>query len=230
VIASVHLADVGARSALGILGRRSPSAKSVSGLRNANLALATPLSPSLRRVPRLGRTALIAFWDDDAALDGFLNDHPLAKKLADGWHLRLAPLRAHGTWPGLPDDVPKGRTVEQDGPAAVLTLGRLRLTQTLRFMRASVKAEAAALEAPGRIWATAMARPPFVATCSLWESTDALSTYAYGQRGLGHPDAIAAQAEKDFHKQSAFIRFRPYGAQGSLAGQNPLAEAWMATV
>ena len=38
--------------------------------------------------------------------------------------------------------------------------------------------------------ATALARPPFVATCSLWESTRDLATYAYGARQAAHPDAM----------------------------------------
>ena len=82
------------------------------------------------------------------------------------------------------------------------------------------------VDAPGLIWATAMARPPFVATCSLWESTDALSAYAYGGDDPAHPDAIATDRAKPFHHRSAFIRFRPYASQGSLGGRNPLAARW----
>ena len=78
--------------------------------------------------------------------------------------------------------------------------------------------------APGLIWATGLARPPFLATCSLWEDTRSLSTYAYGHSDPRHSDAITAQAKKDFHHESAFIRFRPYGVHGSLAGRNPLQE------
>ena len=166
----------------------------------------------------------MSLWDDDVALDRFQAEHPLAKKFAEGFHVRLEPLRAYGSWPGLPADVPTERSVDYDGPAVVLTLGRLRLTQTVRFLRTSGKAEAKVVRAPGLIWATALARPPFLATCSLWEDTRALSTYAYGHSDPRHSDAINAQAAKDFHHQSAFIRFRPYGAHGSLSGRNPLRE------
>jgi hypothetical protein len=226
VIASVHIADVGARSALEIL-RRAPRADSIRGLRQANVAIAAPLSQSRRPPPDLGRVALIAFWDDDDDLDRFLATHRLAARLGEGWHARLEPVRRWGSWPGLPDSVTTTRAVDQDGPLAVLTLGRLRLTQTVRFLRVSGKAEASALASPGLIWATALARPPFVATCSLWSATRALSTYAYGQRDPGHPDAIAAHAQKPFHHESAFIRFRPYGSEGALDGRNPLPANWM---
>ena len=142
MIASVHVADVGGRAAVGIV-RKAPKPASTPGLRHANVALTAPLSASVRPSPDVGRAALVAFWDDDAALDRFLGEHKLAKALAGGWRVRLAPLRAHGTWPGLPDDVPRQRTVEHDGPAAVLTLGRLRFSQAPRFFRTSAKAEGA---------------------------------------------------------------------------------------
>src|SRR5207253_1081781 len=108
--------------------------------------ITAPLSAALLGKPDFGRVALVAFWDDDEALDRFLADHPMARELAGGWHVRLAPLRAFGGWPGLPSNTPTSRVVEHDGPVAALTLGRLRLSQTLRFLRASAKAEARALD------------------------------------------------------------------------------------
>ena len=225
MIATVHLADVGPRSALAIT-RKSPPAGSIPGLRHANVAVAAPLGGSVFPSPQFGRAALVAFWDDDAAVDRFLNDHPLAAKFASGWHVRLAPLRAHGTWPGLPrEEVPTDRRVDHEGPVGVLTLGRPRASQLIRFLRTSAKAEASVVIAPGLKWATGLAKPlSFVATCSLWESSKAAATYAYGHSQPAHPDAIATDDAKPFHHESAFIRFRPYAAQGHLDGKNPLPE------
>ena len=88
--------------------------------------------------------------------------------------VRLAPLRAFGTWPGLPRDIPKRRHVEHEGPVAVLTLGRPRASQPIRFLRTSAKAENSAVVAPGLTWATGSpGRSRSCATCSLWESTRA---------------------------------------------------------
>lgn len=226
MLASVHVADVGARHALGFMAK-TPKPSEVRGLRHANVGLAAPLSGSLLPPLELGRVGLVAFWDDETALDAFLATHRRAAALSEGWSSRLEPLRAFGSWPGLPADVPTARATEYDGPAIVLTLGRLRLSQAPRFLRTSAKAEARVVEAPGVTWATGLARPPFVATCSLWESTRALSTYAFGRSEPAHSDAIAEGQAKAFHHQSAFIRFRPYGAQGHLDGKNPLAQNWV---
>jgi len=223
VIASVHVADLGVRRALPVL-RRAPDPRSTPGLRYAKVALAAPLRSSLLPAPDLGRPALVAFWDDDDALNRFLADGREAAPFAPGWHVRLEPLRAFGSWPGLPTDLPVSRAVDYDGPTVVLTLGRLRITQALRFLRTSAKAEAAVIAAPGLIWATGLGRPPFVATCSLWESAHAASTYAYGPKGSAHPSAITNDRARPFHHESAFVRFRPYGSEGRLVGKNPLPE------
>ena len=227
MIASVHVADVGIPRTLRFL-RRAPRPGSVPGLRHADVAFAAPLGGSLLPSPDLRRVALVAFWDADEDVDRFLGDSPVAEALAGGWHMRLSPLRLWGSWPGVPDDLPRSRHVEHEGPAAVLTLGRLRLPQAPRFIRTSAQAEARAVEAPGMIWGTGLTRPPFVATCSLWSSTEALTTYAYGREHPAHTAAIAADRARAFHHRSAFIRFRPYASEGRLVGRNPLAEAWLA--
>ena len=217
MIATVNIADLGARSTLRSL-RHRPSPADVPGLRWLGTAIAAPLAS--RRPPGLRRSVLIAFWDDEAAAAAFAAGHPLGARYADvGFGAVLRPLRAFGTWPGLPDDLPRARRVEHDGPVLVTTLGRLRMTQAPRFFRASRPAERSALAADGFVWGTAAARPPFVATVSLWSSDDAAATYAYGgDPDAGHPGAITKQRRKDFHHESAFIRYAPLATTGSVRG------------
>lgn len=217
---TVHIADLGPARAIGTLAR-PPRPDAHAGLRHADVAVAAPLRETSAAVPQPGRVALISFWRDRQSADAFCEWG--AGDFADGWHAVLEPLRAHGSWPGLPGDLHRGRTTEHRGPSVVLTLGRLRLSQARRFLRTSAGAEQAAVESPGMVWGTALARPPFVATCSLWESTEALSDYAYGRSAEPHPQAIAADRDEGFHRRSAFVRFRPLEVGGSLSGRNPLA-------
>ncbi|HEV7524833.1 MAG TPA: spheroidene monooxygenase [Acidimicrobiia bacterium] len=226
MLASVHIADLGLGRALGLIAK-GPARIQADGLRNANLGLAAPLGGGLAPKPQLGRVALITMWDDDEALDRFVASSPIAHAFAGGWHTRLRPLRTHGSWPGLPDDLPHSRAVDGDEPVAVLTLGRLRWPRLGPFLRSSAKAGDRAVDAPGLIWATGLARPPFFATCSLWESAAASAGYAYGA-GDAHHDAIAAGRAKPFHHQEAFVRFRPYSFGGHLDGRNPLGATSLA--
>jgi hypothetical protein len=225
MLASVHIADVGVPASLGQLPR-APRAARVDGLRWSMLALAAPLGPEVRPRPDLRRLGFVGFWDDEGALDRFEQTHPLAARLAGGFSVRLDPLRSFGTWPGLPTDLPRSRSVGHDGPVAALTLGRLRLTQGLRFLRTSARAEGEVVNADGLTWATGFGRPPYVSTFSMWRDTEAISSYAYGTSPHAHPDAIAADRQQPFHHQSAFVRFRPYAMRGSLQGTNPLSERW----
>ena len=186
------------------------------------MASSGPLRKSSVPALQPRRIAAVSFWESREAADRWAADNADAP-IMSGWRAVLEPLRAFGAWPGLPADIAHSRTTAYAGPSVVLTLGRVRASQFLRFLRTSKPAEQAALAAPGMLWGTAMARPPFVATCSLWESTQALKDYAYGGGDEPHPTAIAADRKKGFHHQSAFVRFKPLAVEGSLAGRNPLS-------
>ncbi|MBV8951231.1 MAG: spheroidene monooxygenase, partial [Actinobacteria bacterium] len=130
MIATIDIADLGATRTLRTLIRRPP--RDVPGLRWAQTALLTPLAS--RRPPSLRRTALIALWDDETAAEQFRADHLAGRRFAHGFHATLRPLRAFGTWPGLPADLPSSRSVDYEGPVVVITLGRLRPSQLIRFL------------------------------------------------------------------------------------------------
>ncbi|HEX5614142.1 MAG TPA: DUF3291 domain-containing protein [Acidimicrobiia bacterium] len=221
VIATVDIADLGVGSTLRSMRQRPPSA-AVPGLRWLDTAVAVPLAST--RPPTFRRAAMIAFWDDEAAAAAFMRDHPLGQRFAaSGFHAVVRPVRAFGTWPGLPDDIPRARATSHEGPVLVTTLGKLRMSHVVRFMRASRPAERAALAADGFVWGTAATRPagrrpPLMATISLWESADAAAAYAYSDPTAGHPRALTEQRRKDFHHESAFIRHAPLTMTGSVRG------------
>ena len=226
MIVSVHIDDLALSQSLRML-TRPPKANATPGLRHLNVGIAAPLSSAIATRPQFGRVAVIGFWDDAASLDSFLARDIRMKALNNGCSGRFEPLRAHGSWPGLDVDVPKARNVAGDGAVAVLTLGRLRVSQAPRFLATSAKAEGAVLTAPGLLWATGLAKPPFVATCSFWESAESARAYAYGTPDQNstapHPHAVSEGNKKPFHHQEAFIRFHPLEAKGSLNGRNALA-------
>lgn len=224
MIVSVHLVEVGWRRAPGML-RGGPEPGDTPGLISAEQVLSLPLRDGPLPKPGPGRTGLVAAWEDDRALDGFLADHPFAERLAGGWQVRLEPLRVFGSWskmPGLPE---RELPVDDAEPVAVLTLGRTRLSRGVPFLRASAPAERAATDSPAVLASTALARPPrFVSTFSLWRSATEMREYAFRPDGA-HQAAVRADRSKPFHHEAAFIRFRPYGSQGSWGGADPLATA-----
>jgi hypothetical protein len=222
VIVSIHLAEVGWRRAPGMLrGQARPS--DVPGLSYAEPVLSTPLRDGPIPRPGPGRVGLIAAWESDGALDSFLGSHPLAARFADGWHVRLEPLRVYGSWSRMPGLPTREKPVDDDEPVAVLTLGHTKLHRAVPFLRTSGLAEHAAVDDPAVLASTAFARPPrFVSTFSLWRSATAMRRYAHSSDGA-HQAAVRADRAKPFHREAAFIRFRPYASQGSWGGRDPLA-------
>ena len=229
MIASVHVSDLSLTAALSA-ARRTRLHQAVSGLRDANIAFAAPLSPSVLPRPSLRRIIMVSIWDDDAALDRFLGTDQLAGSFQHGWRVRLKPLRAAGSWPGLDPTIPTSRAAPYEGPVVALTLGRLRARRAVDFFRTSASAEAQILASPGLIWATGMGLPPFVGTCSLWRDSASLMSYAYRTTDSPHEAAIAKDRRDPFHHTSAFVRFQPYASVGELHGKNPLSAAWLDSV
>jgi hypothetical protein len=223
MIVSVHLADVGRFQAQRLLFQRLDPAEA-PGLTYAEPALAATLGQRIPR-PHPGRIGLIAAWEDDAALDGFLAHHPFARRLADGWHSRLEPLRCFGSWSGMPDLPTKELPVRDEEPVAALTLGRLRFMRTGPFLKAGAPAERDAVRNPAVLAVTGFARPArprLVSTFTIWRSAAAMREYAFGASG-SHQAAVRADRARPFHHESAFVRFRPYASHGSWDGRDPLA-------
>ena len=157
------------------------------------------------------------------SIDRFL-DSKAAAPYANGWRARLEPLRAYGPWPGLADDLPRARNVpDHDGPSVVITLANTRFSQLHRFLPATRRAEASVATAPGLRWGTAVAKPPFVATISIWDEDAALTDYAYPQASA-HAAAMREDRSKPFHHQMTFVRLAPYELTGTLTGRNPVVD------
>ncbi len=222
MIFSMQLADLSALTPSGL--RRNPDPRTIPGLRNAMVMLTAGLGAGAPRV-RLRRTGLLAAWDDDASFERFLATDPLAQRFAGGWQTRLEPLRAAGDWPAFGELGELGHPADDDEPVAVLTLGRLRLSQTLRFLRANSPSSSAAVAHPGFLIGTGLSRPPrVVSTFSLWRSKAEMADYAYGEHPPAHYDALAAHTANPFHSASTFVRFRPYAHRGQWNGSDPLAD------
>lgn len=227
MIVSVHLTDVGRLNAQRMLLRQLDAAR-VPGMSYSEVVFAARLgNRSANRIPRPqpGRIGLIAAWDDDAALDRFLAGHPFAERLAGGWHSRLEPLRCFGTWAGMSGLPAKELPVKDDEPVAALTLGRLRITRTVPFLRSAAPAEHDAAENSAVLAVTGFGRftpPRLVSTFSIWRSAAEMREYAFAKDG-SHQAAVRVDRARPFHSESAFIRFRPYASQGNWDGHDPLS-------
>lgn len=219
MITSVHIAEFGLSGAM----FRGVKPAQVPGLLSADGGPLAQLGPAVLPRPDIKRIGMVAFWESEDALDDFVTSNPTGKRLAEGWQARLSPLRAYGTWPGLPADTPKARTVTTEGPVAVTTLAKLKLAHAYRFFKTSATAEARVVTSPGLIWASGFGGLPFAATQSLWESAQAAHDYAYGAAQPEHSDAVEVDRVKTFHREKAFVRYEILSVSGEMTGgSNPI--------
>jgi len=219
MVTSVHLADVG-RTTAGALVLRGFGLRRPRGLLWDAFAATAPLGPGLLPRPSPTSVGLVAVWRDTEALSAFeAGGHPVTT----GWATQLKAVRVVGAWPGLPG-LPAHEEPVGDGPVAVLTLGRLKPTRALAFLRASAAAERDSLADPALLRSTGLARPPrTVATFSRWRDSAAMRAYVEGRHRPGHRDALAADAARGFHANSAFVRYRVLAERGHWVGWDTTA-------
>lgn len=220
-VLSVHLAKLSPATV-----RTRPRADAVEGLWFAELLGAARLAPGILPRPRPGRFGLVCVWEDDAAIDAYLAEHPFARAMQGGYGVRLEPLRTYGSCAGMGPLVEAEQPVADDEPLAVLTFGRTRLKAFPRFLRNNARASAAVLGSDALLASTGLARPPrTLATFSLWRDLAGMRAAVEGRAGAatGHRDAMRSRAEDPFHREDLFARFRPYAPYGLWDGRDPLA-------
>ncbi|MGY6501101.1 MAG: hypothetical protein ACXIVQ_09465 [Acidimicrobiales bacterium] len=224
MIHSYHLAELPGHTNAGILVR-PPTAASVEGLQHADcLALmrfgAPIVSPSRLQ---LRRFAMFAQWDDEASLDRFLGNHPLGRRLAEGWHVRLQYLRRFGSLAGMGDLPVTAGEWDNEEPIVAITVARIKFPQLARFLKWGRPVERLITDHPAAVFSTGAFRPPrTVSTFSIWRTVREMADMVHGRSDVPHAEvhdvAMAEQRRKDFHHESAFMRFRPLAVHGTWHG------------
>jgi hypothetical protein len=185
----------------------------------------------------LTRWALFAVWEDEAALEAFLDTSPVACRWAgavEAWHVRLADAQGHGRWTGA--DVVElasggehpehpGTAGEGAGPVAILTRATVRARRLRQFLRAGRPVDAVLGAAPGLLATVGIGEAPVgrQATFSLWRSVADARRFAYDDPV--HAEVVRRTREEGWYAEELFVRFRPYHSAGTWDGVDPLAPA-----
>lgn len=198
----------------------------------------------------LRRWALVAGWDSEDALTTFLAENDVAARWSDlgaeQYHLRLAPIRAHGAWSGVnPFAVSQsaaGDHSEEQGsdpgalkwpveatdghrsdPVAILTRASVRVRRLKAFYGAIDPPAQELLAQDGLLASVGLGEWPVArqATFSLWRSLQDAQAYAY--RAPAHREVMRRTRDEAWYSEELFARFRPLQAAGTWDGRDPLS-------
>ena len=220
-----HLAKTSVKSALRSLWV-PPTAGNVPGLIHAECMVSMTLGSQIFSTSRILIRQLVVFaqWENESAIDAFLDKNNLGKKLAKGWHVRLAFLRQWGSIDEFVIPKVSNELDDPDAPVVAITLARMKLLQVPRFIRWGRPVEKLVRDHPGVSLALAATRlPRTVSTFSIWKSQREMVNMVHGHSSVPQPkrhaEAMEERKRKDFHTQFTTLRFKPISEYGEWAGR-----------
>ena len=223
-----HLAKPGFLRTMGAL-LRPPTSRTVSGLLHAECMMPMELGSSIfsRGRWQMGRLAMFAAWEDEAAIDAFLAGPPLGRALAAGWHVRLSFLRRWGNIAALDGLPEKAAETDLDAPVVAVTVARMKMFQVPRFLHWGKPVERQVRDHPGTTLALAAIRPPrTISTFTVWHSAREMIGMVHGRGGGESPErhvkAMGERRRKDFHVEFTTLRYTCSSEHGEWEGRSAI--------
>ncbi len=159
--------------------------------------------------PDFSTYALLTVWDTEQckvkAFDKAAILQAFFDRSAEQRIYSLSPIHTHGNWSGQsPFEVQKPLG---DKPIGVITRATLNPTRLLEFWRHVPQASRAIKQAKGVGFFKGIGEWPFVqqATFSVWESAEAIRTFAYVSQA--HASIVKKTRQRKWYKEDMFNRF-----------------------
>lgn len=199
----------------------------IEGMRFCKL-MGTGRGVGFTRSPDWSRYALLAVWERPEQAARFLEDSRFIRRYRRHASavatVVLRTVAAHGSWNGANPFLPVAEEGDSgEGTLGVLTRATIRASRLGAFWERVEPVSALLRDAPGLISSIGIGEAPFIrqATFSLWESRQAMQSFAYGS--AGHREVVRRTRDEGWYREDLFARFRVLETIGRFppAGLDP---------
>ena len=205
----------------------NPISKSTKGLVHSEYMTAMTLGSSIFSTSRvlIGQVAVFIQWENESALENYLEEDHFGKVLSKGWHVRLSFIREWGKFSGfkIPND--KAQLESPNSPVIAVTVARMKPLEVPRFIHWGRPVEKLVRDHPGTTLSLASVKfPNTVSTFSIWKSEKEMTEMVHGHSKVENPkrhsNAMQERERKDFHFEFTTLRFKPLAEFGKWKGQS----------
>lgn len=193
----------------------------IEGLIYAETMSLMTLGSPIYSLTRFFNTKIVVFaqWENENAINQFLVSHHFGKKLAKGWHVRLAFLRQWGKISGFQLPELSAATDKENAPVVAVTIARMKYTEIPRFIKWGRPVEKLVRDHAGTTIALASVRyPNIISTFSIWKTQKEMTDMVFGHSKMPQPkrhiNAMKERDRKDFHFEFTTLRFKPIAEYG----------------
>ncbi len=201
-------------------------ANKINGLIYAETMSVMTLGSPIYSISRIFSRNIVVFaqWENENAINQFLETNPVGKKLAKGWHIRLKFIRQWGSISGFKIPNLKDQTESENEPVAAVTIARMKYLEIPRFLRWGRPVEKLVRDHKGTTLSLASIRyPNIISTFSIWKSQKEMTDMVHGHSAVPRPkrhiDAMKERERKDFHFEFTTLRFKPISEFGEWNGR-----------
>ena len=205
----------------------NPISKNTNGLIHSEYMTAMTLGSPIFSPARvlIGQVAVFMQWENETALENYLEQDSFGSVLAKGWHVRLSFIREWGKFSGfkLPDH--KDRLESENAPVVAVTIARMKPFAVPRFIHWGRPVEKLVRDHPATTLSLAAVRfPNTVSTFSIWKTQKEMTEMVHGHSAVEKPKrhsaAMKERERKDFHFEFTTLRFKPLAEFGIWKGQS----------
>ena len=187
------------------------------------MTLGSPIFSPSRLLVR--QVSVFVQWENEAALEHYLNHNSYGKILAKGWHVRMRFVRQWGKIKALHIATEDAIDVKENTPVVAVTIARMKPLEVPRFIHWGRPVEKLVRDHPGTTLALASYNfPNTISTFSIWKSAKEMTDMVHGHSAIPQPkrhsDAMKERVRKDFHFEFTTLRFVAFAEHGAWKGKN----------